>query len=443
MTKTCSFISLLCFAILLSHQVNARTQPFIIGADISWVPEEENGGAEYYDDNTKQDIFTILKNHKFNYIRLRIFNDPAADSGGSVATTGAVYSGYSSGGYCDLAHTKAMALRIKNAGMKFFLDFHYSDNWADPGKQYKPHAWANATFSQLTDSIRIYTKNVLAALKNQGTIPDMVQIGNEITAGMLWPDGANSGGFDNLAALLKAGIAGVKDVDSSIKIVLHIDRGNDYATTKWWMNNVIAKGVKFDIIGESCYQTIQGEPGDWQATFDSLVKNYPAYSFIIAEYSQKKRAANDIIFKIPNERGLGAFIWEPLEYYERIFSESGTTWTAIDSLINLYDTMYADYGNDTVSTSICNSKLQKKISAYSAINADAWLSGKGTLRFYSSNASSAEIIVYNFLGKKCLTLNTIVLSGFNSVPECTSNRYLPAGLYIVSINNKGLKALKN
>ena len=122
---------------------------------------EEARGVKYFDNGVQKDIFQILKDHSFNYIRLRIFNNPRAPSGGSAATTGAVYAGYDSlgSGFCDLAHVKAMALRIKAAGMKFMLDFHYSDNWADPGKQYKPHAWANATFGQLTDSVRQFTQN--------------------------------------------------------------------------------------------------------------------------------------------------------------------------------------------------------------------------------------------------------------------------------------------
>ncbi|MBN2037855.1 MAG: glycosyl hydrolase 53 family protein [Chitinispirillaceae bacterium] len=189
-----------------------RTEPFILGADISWIPEREAAGTRYSDSGVVKDIFQILADHRFNYIRLRIFNDPTAPSGGSVETTGAVYSGYSSRGYCGLESTKAMALRIKAAGMKFLLDFHYSDNWADPGKQYKPHAWANATFAQLTDSVRQYTRNVLIELKNQGTLPDMVQVGNEIVGGMIWPDGRSST-MAQFAALVNAGIDGVKEVD--------------------------------------------------------------------------------------------------------------------------------------------------------------------------------------------------------------------------------------
>ncbi|HEX7511496.1 MAG TPA: glycosyl hydrolase 53 family protein, partial [Chitinivibrionales bacterium] len=348
-----------------------RTQPFILGADVSWIPEEEARGVKYFDNGVQKDIFQILKDHKFNYIRLRIFNNPTAKSGGSVATTGAVYGGYDSSGpgFCDLAHTKAMALRIKAAGMKLSLDFHYSDNWADPGKQYKPHAWANATFTQLTDSVRRYTTYVLTELKNQGTLPGMVQVGNEITAGMIWPEGKINN-WDNFAELLKAGIAGVKDVDSTIKIVLHIDKGGSYADTKSWLSNALSRDVAFDILGQSCYTEFQGNPAGWKAAFDSLTINYPDIAFIIAEYSQEKRAANDIMFNLPGARGLGTFIWEPLQYYEKIFTPSGNNWNT-NAYIDLYPQMSKDYGNDTFVTNAQCAKSDPIRAQYSIVNSFA------------------------------------------------------------------------
>jgi arabinogalactan endo-1,4-beta-galactosidase len=336
--------------VLASTALYGRTETFILGADISWLPEDEARGTTYYDGFVKKDALQIMKEHGFNDIRLRIFNNPKAASGGSAATTGAVYAGYSAQGFCDLEHTKAMALRVKAAGMRFTLDFHYSDNWADPGKQYKPHAWADASFSALQDSVRLFTKYVVSELKKQGTTPHMVQVGNEITAGMIWPDG-RTGNWANLAALIKAGIAGVKEVDSTIKIILHIDKGGDNAATRSWVDNAIAKGIVFDVLGESCYTKWQGEPGGWKSNFADLVKRYPKLSFIIAEYSWEKRAANDVMFNLPGEKGLGTFIWEPLQYEESFLTQSGTKRTT-NSLIDLYPQMVKDYGMDTVTTMI-------------------------------------------------------------------------------------------
>ncbi|HEY4337072.1 MAG TPA: beta-galactosidase GalA, partial [Puia sp.] len=172
----------------------------MLGADISFLPELEARNVHFSDNKGERDAIEILKDHGFNYIRLRVFNEPARDSG------------YSPGkGFCDLAHTLAMAKRVKAAGLRLLLDFHYSDYWADPGKQYKPAAWRGLGFASLTDSVYDFTKRVIAALKQQNTLPDMVQVGNEINHGMIWPEGSMRHP-DSLAALIYGGIRGVKAV---------------------------------------------------------------------------------------------------------------------------------------------------------------------------------------------------------------------------------------
>ena len=303
---------------------------YYLGADISWVPEEEASGKHYSDGGVQKDIFQILKDHKINFIRLRIFNNPTASGG------------YSSQGFCDLAHVKAMALRAKNAGMKFLLDFHYSDNWADPGKQNKPAAWKNMTFAQETQALHDYTLDVVTQLKNQGTMPDMVQVGNEITNGMLWPDGGSSSGanYDNLATLVKAGIAAVKEVDPSILVMEHIDRGGDNAGARAWLDAMFARGVTFDIIGLSYYPQYQGTLAQLTSNVNDLASRY-GKPIVAAEYSQSKREVNDAIHALPNGLGKGTFIWEPTSYGEPFFNSSGAT---IPSLIDLYPQMYTAYG---------------------------------------------------------------------------------------------------
>src|SRR5260221_7781697 len=134
----------------------------MLGADISFLPELEARGIKFSDQGAEKDPILILKDHGFNYVRLRIFNDPAQDNG------------YSPGkGFCDLSNTKKMAKRVKQAGMKLLLDFHYSDYWADPGKQFKPAAWKNLSFEELKKAVYNYTKQVVQELKDQGTLPDM------------------------------------------------------------------------------------------------------------------------------------------------------------------------------------------------------------------------------------------------------------------------------
>jgi beta-galactosidase/arabinogalactan endo-1,4-beta-galactosidase len=289
----------------------------ILGADISFLPELEAGGRKFYDKGREQDVLQILKRHGFNYIRLRLFNNPAADSG------------YSKKGFCDLAHTLAMAKRIRAAGMGFLLDFHYSDNWADPGKQFKPSAWKDLDFGQLQDSIRAFTRNALSALKEQGTLPDMVQVGNEINHGILWPDGAFRN-TDTLAAFLKAGIRGVKDVDPSIRIMLHIALGGQNAESRNFIDNMLDRGVTFDIIGESYYPRWHGTLDSLQQNLTDLSKRYPV-DVIVVEYSQHKLQVNDIEFNLPGNKLKGTFIWEPLNYGEAVFDRTGHANAYLDS----------------------------------------------------------------------------------------------------------------
>jgi beta-galactosidase/arabinogalactan endo-1,4-beta-galactosidase len=342
-----------CFAGLLAgfcHAASPATRPFILGADISWVQEDEANGATYFDHGQQRDIFQILKDHGFNYIRLRIFVNPGAADG---------YAANNKEAFCDLKHTAAMAKRVRAAGLGFLLDFHYSDTWADPGKQAKPAAWAKLDFPGLKQAVFDHTHSVLSALKAQGTTPDMVQIGNEITNGMLWPDGQAKDHFDNLAELLKSGIAATHQVDPSIRIVLHHANGNNPKPVEAWMDNLLSRDVKFDIIGLSCNSNV--DPDHWKKTFDELAAKYPKYDLMACEYSYHKRGLNDAIHDLPDHRGLGSFIWEPTRHHEAIFDPAGgdaaSTVTTqgghhprtgrfdTNDLIDLYPKMAKDYGN--------------------------------------------------------------------------------------------------
>jgi arabinogalactan endo-1,4-beta-galactosidase len=315
-------------SVALAKPAAARDQPFILGADISWIPEDEAAGAVYFDRGVQKDIFDILKTYQFNCVRLRIFVDPR--------------NGYSRAGFCDLEHTKAMAKRIKQAGMSFLLDFHYSDNWADPEKQDKPLAWRSMNVDQLEKAVGDHTRTVLQALKEQGTTPQMVQIGNEITHGMLWPEGRvwsqipsgnkdtdartatlgpGIGNYDNLARFINAGIAATREVDPSIKIVLHNHLARNTPRMVEWVDELLKREVKFDVIGMSAYA--QGREGDWKNTFAELAKKYPNHKQLVLEYSAQKEYLNDLVFNAPNEAGIGAFIWEPTRHREALFNRNG------------------------------------------------------------------------------------------------------------------------
>jgi arabinogalactan endo-1,4-beta-galactosidase len=353
---------------------NKLPQGYILGADISSVQQAEDRGTIYSDKGQPMDILQIFKSHGFNYIRLRIFVDPTKGDAGTPRA-------YSPEGYCDLPHTIKFAQRVKAAGLNFLLDFHYADDWADPGHQWKPSAWQGLTFPELVQAVHDYTKDALTQLKAAGAEPDMVQIGNEITPGMIWPDGRlgnGGGGWDNLAALLKAGIAATREVDPKILVMLHIDKGQDNRATVSWVDNALQRGVEFDILGESCYTTWQGPPQTIQANFEALAKKYPNLAFINDEYGGGRldasrnllggqsgrgsagstvvqanpypgqykdadwtmRAANDVMFNLPDHRGLGTFIWEPTQNgnMQTLFTRN-----IANTNMYLFDQMAKDY----------------------------------------------------------------------------------------------------
>jgi beta-galactosidase len=304
--------------------LNAPDKPVykMLGADISFLPELEARGVKFSDQGKQKDPLEILKDHGFNYIRLRIFKDPQQDSG------------YSPGkGFCDLTHTKEMAIRIKAAGMKFLLDFHYSDYWADPGKQFKPKAWEGKTFQQLQDSVYNYTKEVLLALKNQGTPPDMVQVGNEINHGMIWPEG-HVQSFDSLAQLVNVGVQAVREVTPDAAVMIHIALGGQNDESHFFLDNLLSRKVPFDVIGLSYYPKWHGTLADLKYNINNLAITYQK-DIIVVEYSQHKEAVNEIAFTVAGGRGKGTCIWEPLNTWESIFDKEGNS----NSYLMIYDAM--------------------------------------------------------------------------------------------------------
>ena len=299
----------------------------MIGADISFLPELENRGMKFYDlDGKQKDAIQILKDHGMNYVRLRIFNDPARDSGYSPKK-----------GFCDLDHTLQMAKRVKAAGMKLLLDFHYSDYWADPQHAYMPAAWRGKSITALKLAVYDYTKMVIQSLKDQGTAPEMVQIGNEINHGMIWPDGHISN-LDSLAQLIYAGIQGVKAVSPSTAIMIHIALGGQNDESRFFLDNMITRGVPFDVIGLSYYPRWHNRLADLEYNLDDLSRRYNK-DVIVVEYSLVKREVNELSFNVAGGRGKGSCIWEPLNTWERFFDRDGKA----NNLLLIYDEMNRKY----------------------------------------------------------------------------------------------------
>jgi arabinogalactan endo-1,4-beta-galactosidase len=166
----------------------------------------------------------------------------------------------------------------------------------------------------------------------------MVQVGNEINHGMLWPDGSTKH-LDTLAAFFKAGIKGVKAVDKSIKIILHIACGGENGESRYFVDNMLKRGVQFDIIGESYYPRWHGPLDSLKRNLNDLNTRYKQ-AVMVAEYTQHKQEVNDIEFSLPGNKLKGTFIWEPLNYGEPAFDRNGK---AIDSLMNLYSALSKKY----------------------------------------------------------------------------------------------------
>jgi len=293
----------------------------ILGADISSLKKSEDCGGIYYEDSTQGDALTILKDHGMNYARVRVWvNSPD--------------------GYHGKSQLLEMAKRLKEHNMKLLVDFHYSDTWADPGKQPKPAAWANLDFESLKIALYNHTFDVCNSLKEQGTLPDMVQVGNEITNGMLWEDGRNDKGFENLAALLRHGQRAVKDISLDIPVMLHLDNGGKNELYRWWFDNIIEQGVPFDLIGASYYPYWHGTLADLQNNLNDIALRYnkeillvetayaftpedndnyeniitsqeqPGYPFTPEGQAQILSDLMNVIRAIPNGRGLGVMWWD-------------------------------------------------------------------------------------------------------------------------------------
>jgi arabinogalactan endo-1,4-beta-galactosidase len=339
------------------------TGDFILGADISSIDETLDFGTVFVDtDGREASLLDILKRHGFNYIRLRTFVDPLAEYG-YASTSGCPGKAEA---YADAAHTVAFARQIKAAGMGLLIDFHYSDTWADPAKQVIPEAWRGLdSIDALAERVRSYTSDVLGALVAAGARPDMVQVGNEITPGMLihvptattdcygndsqpspGPNGSQAN-WDNLAALLRAGIGAVHAVDPSISVMLHIENTESAAGVGDWVENAAARGVDFDVLGLSAYEAFQGPSSAWRATLRVLAERFPELSFAIAEYNPQRRLLNDIMRELPGGRGLGSFFWEPTQsgaWGEAMFTWQGNRASANAADFAEYDQMKIDFG---------------------------------------------------------------------------------------------------
>lgn len=307
-------------ALLAGLPAVASARPFIVGADVSWVLEQEHIGSTFWDDGVQKDLFQILKDHGFNFIRIRTFVDPCAPQGYARQS----YSGAGADEcWCDLEHTLEVAARIKKARMGFLLDFHMSDLWASIGEQHVPRSWANLNDEQMRKAAYDYVKLNIKTLVDAGLRPDMVQVGNEINSRM---SGVPMSNPDRFAGLVNAGVKGVRDIDSTIKIVMHHGRPRPDGDFMNWYNTIKGR-IDFDFIGGSTYGTTNNG-NDWRQMFGNVVKDgFPVMSL---EYTANRTALiHTVMNELPNQMGLGAFVWEPTRYSETpMFDRSGNRYTS-------------------------------------------------------------------------------------------------------------------
>ncbi len=272
---------------------------FIIGMDMSTLPEMERGGVRYFEAGQEKGLLEIAKEHGVDYIRIRLWNDPYSEAGEPFGA-----------GTCDLATVIGLAKRVKEMGFSFLLDFHYSDFWADPGRQLIPKDWRGLSFEELLDEIYNFSKETLVALREAGCMPDMIQVGNEITNGMLWPVGrvyldeeldeesrkvieglekegysdpedaqTARKGYRRLCALLNSAIAGIKE-ETSIPLMIHLERSFDCEAYREYFDQLVACGVEFDVIGLSYYPYWHHNMDELFANLNQLWQRYGKELFI-------------------------------------------------------------------------------------------------------------------------------------------------------------------
>lgn len=330
------------FTALAAVQVNPienLSTDFIKGADVSIMPELERNGTKFYDNGIEQDGLTILKNHGVNWIRVRIWNNPYVVGPEGVG-----------GGNTDEAKAIEMAKRAKALGMKVLVDFHYSDFWVDPGQQKKPDAWKNDSGDKLVDDVYAYTAKVMQDFNVQGVTPDMVQVGNELNNGMLWPEAQltedNPNGYKFLAKLLNAGLQAVhdNDKDNKVKTMIHL-AGVDVNLYHTFFDNLIVKNKvnDFDIIGMSFYPFWHGTMDDLKNTMNDVSAKYNkdviavetafGYTLEDADFEKNNFGTNEekvggykatvqgqatglrdvmaTVASVNDNRGLGIFYWAP------------------------------------------------------------------------------------------------------------------------------------
>ena len=247
-------------------------ESFIKGMDLSTLLEVEECGGRFADGEIKADAMTLLRGNGMNLVRLRLWNDPYTPDGEAYGA-----------GTCDLPRVMTLARRARALGAQWLLDFHYSDFWADPGKQVPPKAWRDLDLPGLERAVRDYTFSVLTVLREARLAPAVVAVGNEITNGLLWPAG-RAQDTPAMTRLINAGIRAVREVSPRSRVMLHLDAGGNKEICRGWFDGYLAAGGEdFDLIGVSYYPYWHGGIDDLRANLASLSRY--GKGIVVAEVS--------------------------------------------------------------------------------------------------------------------------------------------------------------
>lgn len=382
------------------------------GADVSWMTEMEANGYSWKDNSgTTKELLPLLKEYQLNAIRLRVWVNPEVTD---------------ANGWCDIEDVLIKAKLAQVNNMDILLSIHYSDYWADPGKQHKPTAWKDKSVDELEDAIRKHTSDILNALGNEGIIPKWVQIGNETNNGFLWETGkASTNGFENYARFINAGSSAVKSFNATIKTVVHLANADDNELYKWNIGGLIDNGANFDVIAMSLYP----DEDNWQIKVENSYANMLDMKtrfnkeVMIAEvgFSSDKPAKafqflTYIIEKTKQAKGLGVFYWEPIahnnwaSYGKGAWDSDGSPSLAMDA-----------FKNDG-SLKIITDGLEKKLKVFPNPSSN-------TLKISLKDTPIRQLYIYDMSGKVLLNRKS------NKHVDSLDISMLKKGIYLLKVNN--------
>ena len=306
-------IQLFCLLLMSALTVKAQTgEPFWLGADISGTTELEARGVQLMNMRGEpRENTALMKELGLNAVRLRVWVNPRR-------------------GFSGKDDVVKMALRAKEQGMALMIDFHYSDWWADPGKQNIPQAWLRMNYGQMKRALAAHTQEVLQALKEQGVEVRWVQVGNETTHGFLWPVGRAEENMKQYAGLTKAGYKAVKKVYPEAEVIIHLDGGCDPQRFNFIFDGLRKYGCPWDIIGLSVYPywdmeakletSWEGTVRDFTANVRALYQKYHTPLMVVETGVEAKKPVEgkqimaEIIRASKEDcdgRCLGVFYWAP------------------------------------------------------------------------------------------------------------------------------------